>query len=105
MGGISFEVHQPGADLRAAFQAARHAAAHEHGWREDSGTVATKSQVIVVHRHTLTLEGAKVLADHLLNQIDAPYCDHFGTVAAAIAIADRAGGPVTGWLFFGYANE
>lgn len=105
MGGISFEVHQPGTELATAFQEARQAAAHEVGWREDSGTIATKDEVTVVHEGTLSLTAAKALADRLLNRFDEPYCDHYGVVAAAIPVADTDGGPGIGWLFFGFACD
>ncbi|WP_018685340.1 hypothetical protein [Actinokineospora enzanensis] len=105
MGGISFEVHQPGAELATAFQEARQAAAHKVGWREDSGTIATKDKVTVVHEGTLTLAAAKALANRLLDRFDEPYCDHYGDVAAAIPVADTDSGPRTGWLFFGIACD
>lgn len=105
MGGISFEVHQSGADRDTAFEAARQAAAQEVGWREDSGTIATKEQVTVVHESTLALTNAKALANRLLDRFDAPYCDHYDVVAAAIPVADTDGGPRTGWLFFGFACD
>jgi hypothetical protein len=105
MGGVSFEVHQPSEDLATAFETARQAAAHEVGWREDSGTIATKDEVTVVHEDTLSLTAAKALANRLLNRFDAPYCDHYGVVAAAIPVAATDGGPRTGWLFFGFACD
>jgi hypothetical protein len=100
MGGTNFEVHQQNANLKAAFRAARQAAAYEVGWRED-----TKDKATVVHAGTLSLTTAKELANQLLDRFDEPYCDHFGDVAAAIPVAETDGGPRTGWLFFGFANE
>ena len=105
MGGIGFEVHQQGADLATAFEAARQDAAYEVGWREDSGRISTKETVTVVHEDTLSLAAAKELANRLLDRFDQPYCDHYGDVAAAIPVADTDGGPRTGWLFFGIAND
>jgi len=105
MGGIDFKVHQPGTDLTTAFEEARQAAASWHGWREDSGTIATKDTVTVVHEDTVSLAAAQAIATQLLGRFDEPYCDHFDTVAAAIPVADTAGGPRTSWLFFGVACD
>lgn len=105
MGGVGFKVHQQGVDLATAFEAARQDAAFRVGWREDSGTIATKETATVVCEGTLTLAAAKELSNRLLDGFDEPYCDHYDVVAAAIPVADTDGGPRTGWLFFGIAND
>ena len=108
MGGVWFEVHKAEPDVQAAFAAAWEEAAHEQGVREDSGTIATKDSFDRFAIEPLVLPVAQVLAKRLRADprfVEDRWNDHFDTVAGAIPVADHEGGPRTGWLFFGYANE
>jgi len=106
MGGISFTVAQDGLDMAAAFEAARQTAAHHRGWAEDSGTIATKQHPVLVHDGPpLPAAAAHELAQRLLAEFDGVLGDHYSPQAGAIPVAAVDGGPITGWLFVGWAND
>jgi hypothetical protein len=78
----TFEQYADGADVEAAFNAARDAALDEHGHGGFTGTVAEKDDYVVI-THTLTdLDSAAALARDLINRDDQRIADKWGPAGA-----------------------
>lgn len=102
MGAMTFFTEGSGADVRQAFSEARERAAWEHGHGGYTGTLAEKSEYVVVQDKPLAGSEAVELGGKLIDQRDPRIDDKWGP-AGAIAIGE--GDTITGWLFFGWASS
>ncbi|CAL9677546.1 hypothetical protein SUDANB95_07871 (plasmid) [Actinosynnema sp. ALI-1.44] len=126
MGGFGFDVYVPvPAEFEVtpleALRVSRSVAVRLSDQGDDSNAVRgllQKTDVQQVAEESVTRQEAVALIDRLLgvpapgeravvfNPDDiGPYADHYSDVVGAIPIGDEPGGPVTGWLLFGYGNE
>lgn len=85
MGAGTFITEADGSDLAIAFQAAREAAAYEHGHGGYTGTLAEKDDVVVIEATPLNPNAAYALATRLINEGDPRVDDKWGP-AGAIAV-------------------
>lgn len=102
MGGEQFFDWQPAAqasvNLQESFDRAVEAAQWEHGHRGYTGTLAEKSEVVLIQAEPLDVEAASTLAEQLIEDGDERIDDKWGP-AGAIPLIDG------GWLFFGWASS
>lgn len=108
VGANTFETYSDGADVHAAFRNAVDEAGWEHGRGGYTGTIAEKSDFVVITRESMSYDDAARLAGDLLDRNDPRVVDKWGP-AGAIPVRQ----PVSpaeqhdpdGWLFFGWASS
>lgn len=106
MGAEQFATYWKGENATEAFQAAREDAQWEHGHGGYTGTIAEKSgfKIIAEARPSLSKTDARRMVRMLQDMNDPRQDDKWGD-AAAIPVAEETGGPVIGWVFFGWASS
>jgi hypothetical protein len=99
MGATNFATFQEGPTVYKAFVAAVDNAQHEHGHGGYTGTIAEKSNYVIISSEIHTMKEAGDLAESL---IDDPRVDDKWGPCGAIRVVD---GDREGWYFFGWASE
>jgi len=104
MGASQFIVTGHGVDVGKAFDAAVSAAQHESGHGGYTGTIAEKSDYVIIAA-TGPLPISRKVADlealRLLREDDDRISDKWGPAGAIRFTEDGK----TGWIFFGWASE
>jgi len=103
MGAEYFETSGDKPDLQEAFGVAQQDAFHWYGHAGYTGTIAEKSLVTVIEDTPMTFEGARLLADDLVELSDPRIDDKWGP-AGAIRVVDPSAN-FDGWYFFGWASS
>ncbi len=104
MGANEFFAFGRGEDVHEAFGAARAQALYQHGHDGYTGTIAEKSDCLVIHDRPQQLQAALRQAAKLVREDDARIAEKSGP-AGAIAVAELPDSAGPGWLFFGIASE
>ena len=107
MGATTFETYRDGTDVQAAFHDAVQDAAWEHGHGGYTGTIAEKSDYVIITDEPMDSADASRLAGDLLDRNDPRVADKWGP-AGAIPVRQPTS-PAgkqdpDGWLFFGWAS-
>jgi len=105
VGAVTFEVYADGADPDAAFDAARQAAQHEHGYGGYTGTLADKDGYLIITATPIDPDRAATLAADLIDRADPRVDDKWGPAGAiavchptrTVTIDDLAGTATNTW--------
>jgi hypothetical protein len=108
VGASTFQTYRDGTDVHAAFRDAVEQAGWEHGRGGYTGTIAEKTEFVIITRESMNYDDASRLAGDLLHGDDPRVADTWGP-AGAIPVR-QATSPVgqhdpDGWLFFGWASS
>ncbi len=98
MGADTFSERGKGATVQEAFNAARAQALHDYGHRGYTGSLAEKTDFVVIDLPEAYALLPEKYADSLIDAGDSRIDDKWGP-AGAIKIADDE------WLFFGWASS
>ncbi|WP_345638637.1 hypothetical protein [Rugosimonospora acidiphila] len=82
MGADTFEVYSDGRDVHDAFRTAVDAVAWEHGHGGYTGTIAEKSEFVIITKRAMSYDDATRMADDLLNRDDSRVADKWGPAGA-----------------------
>ena len=108
VGAATFETYGDGAEVHAAFHDAVEEAGWEHGNGGYSGTIAEKTDYVIITRRLMSHDDASRLVSDLLERNDPRVADKWGP-AGAIPVRQPTGpagkGDPDGWLFFGWASS
>jgi hypothetical protein len=108
MGANTFETYRDGADVHAAFRDAVEEAGWEYGHRGYTGTIAEKSEYVIIVPQAMSHDDATRLARDLIERNDPRVADKWGPAGAIpIRQATTPAGQSDpdGWLFFGWASS
>jgi hypothetical protein len=113
VGAQRFEQYADGADVDAAFDAARDAARNEHGHGGYTGTVAEKDDYVVITRTLTDLDNATTLAGDLIDRDDQRITDKWGPAGAipvrqptrSVIVEDLSGTVTSTWTLDGQALD
>lgn len=103
MGAETFTHYNDNTDAKEAFLAAIEEASWDYGHAGYTGTVAEKSDYVVIQTDPISRKDAGDLANLLIQNDDSRIDDKWGP-AGEIPIANDDG-THTGWLFFGWASS
>jgi hypothetical protein len=108
VGASTFETYSDGTDVHAAFHDAVEQAGWEHGHGGYTGTIAEKTDYVIITREPMSHDDASRLASDLLHDDDPRVADKWGP-AGAIPVRQPTS-PAgqhdpDGWLFFGFASS
>lgn len=105
MGAQEFEAIADGPNVHDAFHVAREQALWENGHGGYTGTIAEKSQFVVIGSFPRTEEEARTDAENLINADDPRIRDKWGPAGAIRIKADELPEGQQRWFFFGIASS
>lgn len=120
MGAETFVTTSLEPDPNRAFHELVEEAAYEYGHGGYTGTIAEKSEYVIIQRQVISQRGAEALADQLIQDADPRIDDKWGpagaipfgdsddvdlTDAAAVEAWLATEPPIQGWVFFGWASS
>lgn len=100
MGADMFCYTTPMLDPQKAFEHLRDQAFYDHGHRGYTGTIAEKPGFEIRSKKPMTREEA----ERFIEDGDQDKNDKWGD-AFAVPICDEPEGPITGWIFYGWASS
>jgi hypothetical protein len=108
VGASTFETYGDGTDVHAAFHDAVEQAGWEHGHGGYTGTIAEKTDYVIITREPMSYDDASRLASDLIHGDDPRVADKWGP-AGALPVRQPTS-PAgqqdpDGWLFFGFASS
>jgi len=108
VGANTFQAHSDGADVNTAFGNAVDEAGWEYGHRGYTGSIAEKSEFVIITSQAMSHDDATRLARDLIEHGDPRVADKWGP-AGAIPVR-QATSPAgrrdpDGWLFLGWASS